>query len=82
MVLKVNVFDLGTYSNFESALETRREAEELVYQTFIIAYEQWNLKAADLVWFQKIRLFLRLIRSMGNYKSSGVRIKRRNRYMT
>lgn len=46
-------FDLGIYSNFESALETRREAEELVYQIFIIAYEQWNLKAADLVWFQK-----------------------------
>lgn len=46
-------FDLGTYSNFESALETRREAEELVYQTFIIAYKQWNLKAADLLWFQQ-----------------------------
>lgn len=44
-------FDLGIYSNFESALETRREAEELVYQTFIIAYKQWNLKAADLLWF-------------------------------
>ena len=74
-------FDLGTYSNFESALETRREAEELVYQTFIIAYEQWNLKAADLVWFQKNPfIFEDAVKLMRCYFISDLRILKKEVY--
>lgn len=43
-------FYVGTFCNYEDAVQARLEAEEIIHQGFLEAYYRWKEKAADPEW--------------------------------
>lgn len=64
---KKKIYYLGSFSDYEEAVECRERAEKLVHEGFVTAYKQWEQKSAeDPAWAEQNPFVYEVEKQKGN----------------